>query len=123
MSDILTEEQLRAALIVGETENLISVVPANLAFCGQCGHYGDTRSGCEADIRFDERSKIREKLLAGLEPITVSTIWPDDYGPGTKVEPFVIDCDLRQLIDNVLPDSDNTIDTGINIVKQEQSKS
>lgn len=106
MTEILTEDRLRAALIAGETENLISVVPPSLSFCEQCGHYGDTRSGCEADIRFDERSKIREKLFAGLETITVSTIWPDDHGPGNKVEPFVLDCDLRQLIASVLPESD-----------------
>lgn len=114
MDNILTEDQLRAALIAGEAEDAVSIVPQNLAFCERCDHFFDTRAGCEADIRFDVRSKIREALLAQIESVTVSVVWPDDRGPGTKVEPFVLICDLSDAIDQVLPKpSDDGIEDGV----------
>ncbi len=36
----------------------------HLAFCEECGRFFDVRSGCEADIRFDERARLREKVEA-----------------------------------------------------------
>lgn len=72
----LTEDQLRAALIAGETDNLISIVPPNLAFCDQCDRYNDTRSGCETDIRFDETQRIRLELIDWL----IGRINPKDAG-------------------------------------------
>lgn len=79
MSDILTEDQLRAALIAGETENLISVVPANLTFCENCGHYGDARAGCEADIRFDQTQRIRLELIDWIKSLPNPAVVSREY--------------------------------------------
>jgi hypothetical protein len=35
----------------------------NLAYCQECGRFFDVRSGCDADIRQDERARIRRELL------------------------------------------------------------
>lgn len=46
------------------TRNERDEVGAYLDFCEQCGRYFDVRSGCEEDIRHDERRFIRS-LVAG----------------------------------------------------------
>lgn len=42
----------------------------HLRFCDQCDRFFDARSGCEADIRFDERARLREKVEAKQETVS-----------------------------------------------------
>lgn len=65
-SAILTEDQLRAALLRGETGPLVAIVPKNLLFCEKCEQYFDATGGCLGDVLFDERNHIRLELIDWL---------------------------------------------------------
>lgn len=75
-SVILTEDQLRAALLRGETEPLVAHVPKDLRFCERCGQYFDSTGGCPGDVMFDDRNHIRLELINWL----IGDIDPKDAG-------------------------------------------
>lgn len=61
------EELLLAALKQAE----------HLTYCENCQRIFDARSGCEADIRHDERSRLREKVEAMRDRLdTPGARWP-----------------------------------------------
>lgn len=93
-SVVLTEDQLRASLIKGYEESRVSVVPDSLSFCLECDRYFDVQSGCEADIRFDERNRIRTELI--------------DWLIGPRIDPR----------NGLLPIGDNSIINGRRIVDE-----
>lgn len=68
MVDILTEEDLRSALLKGENHStsLIGPVPIHLSYCDKCERYFDTRSGCGTDIKADTILRIRVALIDWL---------------------------------------------------------